>query len=208
MFLLVQLWMRSLGLAPPSQPRGDVTALARRVLAGSMTQPMVTTGPASQMVQAESTSQPYRAPISATSQAKPTAAAPDLAMDAAAAPVDQQAPAEAQATAQSAAPHRAAAAAAAAAAALAKLGDGAHKADAAQRAGVVVVRETRNFAGKHVEIEREFQAGSKAADNATQRAAATGGLDAALKDIHGLLPLRCICRYLNERKPRLALIDW
>lgn len=79
-------------------------------------------------------------------------------------------------------------AAGAAARALEAVSTGAHHADAARKAGMTTVKETRRFAGQDVQIEREMKAGSKAAAAAAERAAAAaggGGLDSVLHGIQG-----------------------
>jgi hypothetical protein len=75
-----------------------------------------------------------------------------------------------------------------AAAALAAVARGAHRADAAQRESLVTVMEKRRFAGQDVEIARDVQVGTKSAELAQKRAAASrssAGLDAALSNIAG-----------------------
>jgi hypothetical protein len=83
----------------------------------------------------------------------------------------------------------ASAAAEAAEAALKAIKDGAMRADAARRAGMVTVKETRRFAGQDVEIAREVKAGSKQAVSVQQRAEAAKartGIDAVLSHIQGV----------------------
>jgi hypothetical protein len=80
-------------------------------------------------------------------------------------------------------------AAQAASAALRNIAAGLHTADGAKRAGMVRVVEKRNFAGREVEIARELEAGTKAAEAAQHRVAAAAnksGLDAALANISGM----------------------
>jgi hypothetical protein len=91
---------------------------------------------------------------------------------------------------EAAAPEDAEAAAnAAAEAALRNIAAGLHAADGAKKASMVKVVETRNFAGKEIVLTTEHQAGSKAAENAQNRASAAAsksGLDAALANITGV----------------------
>ena len=50
-------------------------------------------------------------------------------------------------------------------------------------ASVVVVAETRRFAGEDVRVERAYEPGSRAAREAAARAASKTGLDAALRSV-------------------------
>lgn len=183
--------MQALGMAPPRKKLQASSDLVNRILRNA------TDGAAPPASSAEP---PHAAHVHAlASQQGSDANAPPA--NVAAVPVESEAPTNSAAAAAArgpggtdraaaeAAAAEAAAAEAAAAAALQALESGQHHADAAKRAGVVRVVEKRNFAGQEVEMEREVQAGSKAAQQAQDRAAAASnksGLDAALANMSGV----------------------
>lgn len=193
---MLQYWMQALGMAPPRRKRQASADLVERILRDAThgTTPPAT--PLAQQPQAYSTlqapqthvaSHPHPDAADMGNENAPSEAAPQASP---ALPPPAEPPASSAAAAAAVdTPASDGDAAAAAAAALQSLESGHHHADAAKRAGMVRVVEKRNFAGREVEMEREVQAGSKAAQVAQDRAAAASnksGLDAALANITGV----------------------
>jgi hypothetical protein len=197
----LQDWMRHLGMAPPMKRKCTPKEIAARVLSGSMTVRRADTCFLQTARKGKGESLPQSTSREQTSVG--AAEAPPSAMPAAQITADGCVEQHEHLGTSGAPGHTAderkdmrettisdrSSASTAAQAALKAIKEGGMHVDAAQRAGMVKVVETRRFAGQDVEIAREVKAGSKQAENVQQKAVAakaSTGIDAVLSHIQGV----------------------